>query len=126
MHAGILVANLDAAMAFYRDKLGFVEAWRWGPAANDIRYVNMKMPGAAGDYVEFILYSGSPTRGLRGSGQHICLMVPDIQAAFKEVLARGVPDQERYRPRQGRNRLWQENLFDPDGTRTELMEPRER
>jgi hypothetical protein len=26
-------------------------------------------------------------------------------------------------PRIGRNNRWQLNLFDPDGTRTELMEP---
>jgi lactoylglutathione lyase len=126
MHVGVLVANLDAALAFYRDKLGFVETWRWGPVETDIKYVNLRMPGAAGDYVELCTYAGRRTRGLMGSGQHICLMVDDVAAAVPELLKRGIPDEERYRPRVGRNKLRQLNLFDPDGTRSELMEPRER
>ena len=124
LHAGVTVANVDAAMAFYGDKLGFRETWRGGPADQEIRWINMRMPGPGGDYVEFMLYSKPPNRQQLGSMHHICLEVPDIQAARRKAAERGVPDQERFRPRVGRNKRWQLNLFDPDGSRTELMEPR--
>ena len=120
-HVGITVANLDAAMAFYWDKLGFRETWRGGPTDSELRWVNMQMPG--GDYVEFMLHSGAPTRSQLGSMLHICLEVPDIQAAYKKLLARGLPAEDRFKPRVGRNQRWLLNLFDPDGSRAELMEP---
>lgn len=120
-HVGITVANLDAAMAFYRDKLGFRETWRGGPSDSELRWVNMQMPG--GDYLEFMLHRGAPTRSQLGSMLHICLEVPDIQAAYRKLLARGLPPEERFKPRLGRNQRWLLNLFDPDGSRAELMEP---
>jgi lactoylglutathione lyase len=55
----------------------------------------------------------------------MALLVPDIQAALETVRARpGGQDPKAVRtPQVGRNRRWQLNLFDPDGSRTELMEP---
>ena len=60
-----------------------------------------------------------------GSLHHMALLVPDIQAALETVRARpGGRDPKAVRtPQVGRNRRWQLNLFDPDGSRTELMEP---
>ena len=124
-HAGLGISNLDAALAFYRDKLGFVEFWRGGPT--DIYeksvWFNLRTPGSRGDYVELMLYSGTPTRDQYGSMQHICLEVPDIHAGRKVALERGHFDAQKLSPHVGHNRKWQLNLFDPDGTRTELMEP---
>jgi catechol 2,3-dioxygenase-like lactoylglutathione lyase family enzyme len=118
MHAGLPVSNLDAAMAFYRDQLGFKETLRGGPAPQDIRWINMLMPGPRGDYVEFMVYAAAPAAGR----QHICLEVPDIQAAFKQMLQRGLPAQ--FKPFIGQNQRWLMNLRDPDGLRVELMEPK--
>jgi len=124
-HAGLAITNLDAALAFYGDKLGFAEFWRGGPT--DIYeksvWFNMRTPGTRGDYVELMLHSGPQTRQQYGSMQHICLEVPDIQAGRKIALERGQYDAAKLEPRVGHNRKWQLNLFDPDGTRTELMEP---
>ena len=125
LHMGITVANLDAAMKFYGDIFGFREIWRGGPTDNELRYINMRMPGAAaGDYIEFMLHDKPPTRQQLGSMHHLCLEVPDgtIQAAYKLSVERGAPE-ERSKPRVGRNGRWLMNLFDPDGSRTELMEP---
>ncbi len=124
LHAGVLVANLDTAMAFYRDKLGFQEIWRGGPSEQELRWVNMRMPGPRGDYLEFMLHSKPPTRQQLGSMHHICLEVPNVPAAYEKVKSRGGPDTERNQPRVGRNRRRQLNLYDPDGSRTELMEPK--
>jgi hypothetical protein len=49
--------------------------------------------------------------------------VPDIQEGRKTALARHYKD-PNVQARVGRNRKWQLNLFDPDGTRVELMEPK--
>ena len=84
----------------------------------------MRLPDSD-DYVEFMLYAQPPPPGNRGSAHHICLMVPDIEKALAALEAR--PARKGYtRPleiRTGINRKRQLNLFDPDGTRVELMEP---
>lgn len=123
-HAGVTVASLDAALAFYRDKLGFQETWRGGPTDQDLRYVNMRMPGPGGDYIEFMLHSKPPTRSQLGSMLHICLAVPDIQAAHQKALEHGLPPEDRFKPRVGLSKRWLMSTFDPDGSRTEFMEPK--
>ncbi|MBI3683164.1 MAG: VOC family protein [Acidobacteria bacterium] len=124
LHTGVTVQNLEAATNLYIKKLGFTEFWRGGPSDSEVRWINLRMPGDRGDYVELMLHQGKPTRAQLGSMHHICLEVPDIQVAYKELLARGVPAGERHSPRIGRNRRWLLNLFDADGSRTELMEPK--
>lgn len=123
-HLGITVASLDAGMHFYGDIFGFREIWRGGPRDNELRYINMRMPGAPrGDYIEFMLHDKPPTRQQLGSMHHLCLEIPDgtIQQAYKKAVEHGAPA-ERSQPHIGRNGRWLMNLFDPDGTRTELME----
>jgi lactoylglutathione lyase len=121
-HTGVVVLDLDAAMRFYATALGFRETWRGGPSEGELRWINMEMPGR-GDYIEYMLASQPPTRQQLGSMQHICLQVPDIKAAYEKLRRRGLPDEPRYQPRIGRNGRWLANLFDPDGSRTEIMEP---
>jgi len=123
-HAGVIVANEQAAVSFYRDKLGFRETWRGGPNEGETRWINLRMPGPSGDYIELMLYSPPLTRQSLGSMQHICLEVPDIEAAYKAVVARSAPGSLRDKPAVGRNRHRLLSLFDPDGSRTELMEAR--
>ena len=122
-HTGIAVTSADTAMAFYRDKLGFVEFWRGGPTEGKTAWINLRTPGSRGDYVELMLYSGTPTREQYGSMHHICLEVPDIQEGRKTALSRHYSD-TNFQAKVGHNKKWQLNLFDPDGTRTELMEPK--
>ena len=61
-----------------------------------------------------------------GTLHHLCLEVPDISAAKATLEAR--PARKDYTRgldvRTGVNRKRQLNLFDPDGTRVELMEPK--
>jgi lactoylglutathione lyase len=55
---------------------------------------------------------------------HLCLEVPDMESARKELESRR--GQIYARPlevKTGINRKRQMNLYDPDGTRAELMEP---
>jgi len=124
LHVGIIVGNLEAAMRFYRDILGFTEIWRGSSDGKTLSWVNMKVPDG-GDYIEFMLYRDLPAADKRGVVHHIALEVPDMTEAQAVLEAR--PYRTTYtRPLEmhvGKNRRRQLNLFDPDGTRTELMEP---
>jgi lactoylglutathione lyase len=122
-HTGVTVADERRADAFWKDKLGFVEIWRGGPDPRTVRWVNVKMPGARGDYIEYMLHDEPPNRNQLGSMHHICLEVADIQEAYRRVAMRGYPDSDGARPRIGRIRKWLFSVFDPDGSRTEYMEP---
>lgn len=124
-HIGILVGSLDRANAFYRDILGFQETWRGSRDGKALSWVNMKVPDGQ-DYIEFMLYEQLPEPTKRGTAHHLCLFVPDIEKS-KAWLA-GRTAQAGYtrelEVKTGINRRRQLNLYDPDGTRTELMEPR--
>jgi lactoylglutathione lyase len=123
MHVGILVGSLEPAMKFYRDLLGFQEFWRGSRDGKSLNWVNMKVPDGE-DYIEFMLYDQIPAPTARGSQHHICLEVADIEKSLADLEKR--PARKNYsRPmeiRTGTNRKRQLNLFDPDGTRSELME----
>jgi catechol 2,3-dioxygenase-like lactoylglutathione lyase family enzyme len=124
MHLGILVGALEPAMKFYRDMLGFQEFWRGSRDGKTLSWVNMKVPD--GDtYIEFMLYDQLPAPTARGIAHHICLEVGDIEKT-KAVLEANPARRSYPRPleiRTGTNRKRQMNLYDPDGTRTEVMEP---
>jgi lactoylglutathione lyase len=125
LHAGILVGDLPAATRFYGDVLGLRETWRGSRSGTELSWTNMKVPDGD-DYLEFMLYGEIPAPHVRGTAHHICLEVPDIEAA-KARLAERVSTAAYTRAleaRVGTNRKRQLNLFDADGTRVELMEPR--
>ena len=124
LHVGILVGDLAKAQAFYGGVLGFSEFWRGSSDGKQLSWVNMRVPDGT-DYVEFMLYGDLPAPDRRGTVHHICLEVPDMAKAVAMLEAK--PARKSYdrtlEVRVGRNRKRQCNLFDPDGTRTELMEP---
>ena len=124
LHLGILVGDLAAAKMFYGDVLGFSEFWRGSSDEQQLSWVNMRVPDGT-DYIEFMLYKDLPQPDRRGSAHHICLEVPDMDKAVAMLEAK--PARQTYdrkmEIRVGRNRRRQCNLFDPDGTRVELMEP---
>jgi catechol 2,3-dioxygenase-like lactoylglutathione lyase family enzyme len=122
LHAGITVADLAVADKFYKEILGFSEIWRGGRDEATLNWINMKVPDGT-DYIEYMLTTGKPTRQQLGVMHHVALLVPDIQESL-ETLRQRAPDPASIRsPQVGRNNRWQLNLYDPDGSRAELMEP---
>lgn len=117
MHVGILAGSLDASLKFYRDLLGFTETWRGSRDEKKLDWVNLKVPDGE-DYLELMLYTDLPAETKRGTAHHICLSVPDMDKAVQAL-----PLDKKPEIRTGINRRRQVNLYDPDGTRTELMEP---
>lgn len=125
LHAGLTIKDVTAADRFYKDTLGFSEIWRGGRPEGTTSWINMRVPGGT-DYIEYMLYPNAPpTRQQLGSAHHVALLVPDIQQALETVRARTKADDRNHRatPNIGVNNRWQLNVFDPDGTRVEFMEP---
>lgn len=124
LHAGLIIRDEAGAHRFYRDGLGFSEIWRGGRKEGVTQWVNMRVPDGT-DYLEYMLTAAAPDRRQRGVLHHVCLVVPDIQSAWEESARRTpAPDRDALsRPNVGVNGRWQLNLYDPDGTRVELMEP---
>jgi len=124
-HVGIIVIALEPEMQFYRDILGFQETWRGSRDGKLLSWVNMKVPDGD-DYIELMLQPSMPAPTARGTAHHICLEVPDVEKAVATLEAR--PARKDYprkiEVRTGINRRRQANLYDPDGTRAEIMEPR--
>jgi catechol 2,3-dioxygenase-like lactoylglutathione lyase family enzyme len=124
LHAGLTIRDAQAADRFYKDVLGFSEIWRGGRTDDVTSWINMKVPNGT-DYLEYMLVNGPVSRQQRGTLHHVALLVPDIQAALEVVTGR-TPVEARAKlasPQVGRNRRWQLNLYDADGSRVELMEP---
>jgi catechol 2,3-dioxygenase-like lactoylglutathione lyase family enzyme len=128
MHVGVLVGDLDKANAFYHDILGFQEFWRGSSSPRMLSWVNMRVPEGS-DYLEFMLYDTMPEADSRGTKNHISLMVPDAEKALAELQKRAAaglyqaPEGKKMAIQVGVNKKRQINLYDPDGTRIELMEP---
>ena len=120
IHVGVTVRDQAAADKFYRDILGFRETWHGGMTDTRTDWVDMRVPDGT-DWLEYMLNVNNPSPKSLGVMHHLALGVPDIQAAYKEVLARGMTPPSG--PKIGRDGKWQLNLYDPDLTRAELMEP---
>jgi catechol 2,3-dioxygenase-like lactoylglutathione lyase family enzyme len=123
MHLGVLAGDLEKSMKFYGDILGFREFWRGSGSPRMLSWVNLK-PAEAQDYLELMLYDKLPAPDGRGGKNHVSLTVPDAEKALAELKKRAVKtgyDRE-ITMQVGVNRKRQINLYDPDGTRIELME----
>ncbi|KAA5549102.1 VOC family protein [Adhaeribacter rhizoryzae] len=124
LHVGITVADVKKMDAFYLNLLGFSEIWRGGRPDTVINWINMRVPDGT-DYFEYMLVTGPISRQQLGVLHHVALQVPSMQKAL-DVLRTRTNGPQPYKlesPRIGRNNRWQLNLYDPDGTRIELMEP---
>ena len=123
-HVGVTIGPLEPAMKFYQEVLGFQEFWRGSSSGKTLSWVNMRVPDGK-DYLEMMLYKEPPDARQLGVKNHICLVVPDIQKAVSTLeerpAYRGYGKKIEIKP--GVNGKRQANLFDPDGTRVELMEP---
>jgi len=123
MHVGVLVGDLDRAMAFYHGILGFGEFWRGSRSETELNWVNMRAPDGQ-DYLEFMLYSKLPAPGDRGTPHHASLTIANAEGALAALKARAA--RAGYTREitiiTGINRKRHIDLYDPDGTRIELME----
>jgi lactoylglutathione lyase len=121
-HVGVTVGALDPAMKFYGEVLGLEEIWRGSSSGKTLSWVNMRVPDGD-DYLEFMLYATPPDAEQMGVKNHVCLVTPDIEKAVATLKSRSENYSRPIEIKVGVNGKRQANLFDPDGTRIELMEP---
>jgi lactoylglutathione lyase len=122
IHAGFIVKDQAAEDRFFKDILGFDEMWHGGPTDSVTNWVDMRVPDG-NDWLEYMLNVNNPTSKTRGVMNHLALGVPDMQAAYERLLDRPANLQDQ-KPKIGRDGKWQLNLYDPNLTRAELMEPK--
>lgn len=123
IHVGITVRDRAAADKFYKDILGFQETWYGGMKNTETDWVDMRVPDGT-DWLEYMLNVGNnPSPRTLGVMHHLALRVSSVSDAYK-VLQQRDPKALTEKPQIGRDGKWQLNLYDPNLTRAELMEPK--
>jgi catechol 2,3-dioxygenase-like lactoylglutathione lyase family enzyme len=120
LHAGFVVNNMAAENHFYRDLLGFRLYWQGGFKDKDIDWYEIQVPD--GDYwIEYMLnIPANADHQELGVQNHFSFGVADIHATAVELRKSGLPKFDG--PEIGRDGKWSLDVYDPDGTRVELME----
>jgi lactoylglutathione lyase len=121
IHVGVVVRDRVAADHFYKDILGFREIWHGGMKDSDTDWVDMRVPDGT-DWLEYMLDVHDPDPRTLGVMHHFALGVPDVKSGYKTAIRRGYKPVEK--PQVGRDGKWQFNMYDPNFTRVELMEPK--
>ena len=121
IHAGFLVKDRTLEDHFYRDILGFEEMWHGGKTDTSTDWISMRVPDGA-DWIEYMCNVQNATPKTRGVMNHMAFGAPSIEIAAKTLQSRQAPMPEK--PKIGRDGKWQLNLYDPNFTRAELMEPK--
>ena len=122
IHVGVTVQDQAAADRFYKDILGFQLKWHGGMTDQKADWVDMRVPDGT-DWLEYMLNVHNPSPKQLGVMNHLALGVADIQEGYRTVMSRDMHPPQG--PKVGRDGKWQLNLYDPNYTRTELMEYRE-
>lgn len=113
-HVCFVVRDLDASIAYYRDRLGLRPAFEFINDEGERFGVYLH----AGERTFLELFVGKVTRRAeRQSYQHVCLEVDDVEATVADLRARDVEVTEAVL---GSDHSWQAWLNDPDGNRIEL------
>jgi lactoylglutathione lyase len=120
-HIAMRAKDIEATARFYRETLGFPEAFRMqSPSGDTLGSVHIYI--APSQFIE-IFPQGGEKPGLTGRTiglDHLCFEVDDAAKALEEIRSRGAPiDTELKR---GYSRCIQFWTHDPDGNRIEFME----
>lgn len=121
IHLGVTVKDRAAADRFYKDILGFKETWHGGMSDQRTDWVDMRVPDGT-DWLEYMLNVHNPSPKSLGVMHHFALGVPSVAAAYETLDKKSAVSNEK--PQIGRDGKWQLNLYDPNFTRVELMEPK--
>lgn len=130
IHVGFLVKDRAKEDSFYRGLLGFRPYWYGAMHPGKLDWVAQQVPDGP-DWLEYMMTGpGSDTNASKVDGRELGVMNHfslGVRNMEKAVTALYVSDAIRFSPRHdgptmGKDGKWQANLYDPDGTRVELME----
>ncbi len=112
-HVGIAFDDLDAAIEYYTQTLGYPEAFRIENDAGEVGLVYVQVSEST--FVEL-----QPTNENRPAGiNHFGVHVENIDAAIETWRGRGAEAQDS---RRSSTNAILSNIFDPSGNRMELLE----
>lgn len=130
IHAGMLVHSRQKEDTFYRKLLGFRPYWYGGMAPGKLDWVAQQVPNGH-DWLEYMLTSGPSGSGIPphisrqelGVLDHFSLGVVNMERTVTLLDSENrLDNRHQHGPQLGKDGKWQYNLYDPDGTRVELME----
>jgi methylmalonyl-CoA epimerase len=128
-HIGIAVAELDEAVALYRDRLGMREQHRETVEEQGVHAVLLAVGGAHVELISPIGAEGGVARFLERNGDgmhHVAYRTDDIEATLERLVANGVRmiDEE---PRTGirGSRVAFAHPKSTGGVLTEIVQPAE-
>ncbi len=129
IHVGFLVRNKAAEDQFYKDVLGFRPYWYGAMQPGKVDWVSQQVPDGY-DWLEYMMAGdGSDTPSADrvdarqlGVLNHFSLGVPNMEQAMTTLISADRLSPRHDGPQMGKDGKWQANLYDPDGTRVELME----
>jgi len=128
IHLGYLAHDRANEDRFYRAALGFRPYWYGAMASDKVDWVSQQTPDGR-DWLEYMLVGPGTTTPLSkvdarelGVLNHLSLGVPNMEAAVTRLIKEDRLSPRHDGPQMGKDGKWQANLYDPDGTRVELME----
>jgi len=128
IHVGILIHDRATEDTFYRELLGFKPYWFGGMQDTKVDWVSQQVPDGH-DWMEYMV-AGGPGTGIPesmsqqtlGVLNHFALGETSVDSAFKTLQAGNrLEGRHDAAPKIGRDGKQQLNMYDPDGTRAELM-----
>ena len=126
IHVGYMVHDRAKEDTFYRELLGFRPYW-WGGRNGKTEWVSQQSPDSH-DWMEYMLTrgdSGIPsdmTQRELGVMDHIAVGVQSVPESFKILgAANRLDGRHDPAPKLAVDGKWQLNMYDPDGSRSELM-----
>lgn len=129
LHVGYIVHDVPLQNAFYITLLGFRPYWHGGMKDDSADWISMQLPDGQ-DWVEFMTAKGPEKTGIpaamsqetAGVLDHFALGIHNVEHSYDVLFERDGLTGKHSPPQLGRDGKWQLNLYDPDGTRAELME----
>jgi catechol 2,3-dioxygenase-like lactoylglutathione lyase family enzyme len=129
IHVGYLVHNKAAEDRFYKAVLGFRPYWYGAMQPDHIDWISQQVPDGH-DWIEYMMVGDGSTTPLSKVDKHeldvlnhFSIGVPNMEQAVTTLFRQDRFLSPRHDgPQMGKDGKWQANLYDPDGTRVELME----
>ena len=130
IHVGFVVHSRDKEDTFYRALLGFRPYWFGGMQDTKVDWVSQQVPDGH-DWLEYMVTSGPSGSGIPpqmsqralGVMNHVSIGEQSVDEAYKTLKDGGRLENVHAdnSPKIGRDGKGQLNLYDPDGTRIEMM-----
>ena len=128
IHLGYAVHDRARQDGFYRQLLGFRPYWFGAFKPDKVDWVSQQVPDGR-DWLEYMMVGAGSDVTLDkvdarqlGVLNHLSLGVRNMQAAVTTLYREDRLGARHDGPQMGLDGKWQANLYDPDGTRIELME----